>query len=160
MLHKFRIRIEKPPADVFHFLCNKDSYEQERGSPVLLLEKTTPGPVGVGTRYREVVQMAPLIKSEILSEITRFEANSILEERWAGGGMKGILAYFFHPAGRGTELEQHVTIETHRLLRPFSAIISRQYAKAAQYRLDCIKTILETGQSPDIQKIKWWRFKR
>lgn len=160
MLCEFRIRIDKPPGDVFYFLCNKDSHQQQKGSPVLLLEKTTPGPLGVGTRYREVVQMAPLIKSQILSEITRFKLASILEERWAGGGMQGVLTYFFHPVGQGTELVQQVTIETHWLLRPLNAVISKVYAKAAQYRLDCIKAVLETGQSPDIQKIKWWHFRR
>ena len=160
MLHEFRIQIGKPPADVFHFLCGKDSYEQQKGSPVLLLGKTTPGPIGVGTRYREVVQMAPFIKAEILSEITKFEPNTVLEERWAGGGMKGILTYSFHPAGQGMELVQCLNIETHWLLKPFDAMTSREYARAARYRLDCVKAILETGQSPDIQKIKWWHFRR
>lgn len=160
MLHKFSILVDKPPADVFYFLANKDSYKQQKGSPVLLLEKTTPEPIGVGTCYREVVQMAPFIKAEILSEITRFEPGAVLEEKWAGGGMKGILTYFFHPAGHGTDLEQQVSIETHGLLKPFDAIISKMYARAAQYRLECIKAILETGQSPDINRIKWWHFKR
>lgn len=160
MRHEFRIRIDKPPADVFHFLCDKDSYRQQEESPVLLLEKTTPGAIGVGTRYCEVVQMAPFVKSEMLSEITGFEPDSVLEERWAGGGMKGVLAYSFRPAGQGTELVQHVVIETHWLLRPFDAVISRMYARAARYRLDCIKAILETGRSPDIQKIKWWHIKK
>jgi len=160
MLHEFRVLIERHPGDVFNFLCNKDTYQQEEGSPVLLLEKTTPGPAGVGTRYRDVVQMAPLVKSEILSEVTRFEPGSVLEERWVGGGMKGVLTYFFRPAGQATELTQHVVIETGQLLRPFAALISMQYARAARYRLDCIKRILETGRSPDIRKIKWWHFGR
>lgn len=160
MLHEFRTYIDKPPADVFQLLSNKDSYKQQKNSPVLLLQKTTTGPVGVGTRYREVVQMAPFIKSQILSEVTRFELHSALEEKWAGGRMKGILTYLFNPAGQGTELVQYVAIETHWLLKPFNAIISKMYAKAARYRLDCIKAILETGQSPDIQKIKWWHFHR
>ena len=160
MLHKFRIQINKPPVEVFQFLCNKDTYKQQNGSPVLLLEKTTPGPLEVGTCYREVIQMAPFIKSQMLSEITRYEPYSVLEEKWAGGGMKGILTYFFHQVGQGTELVQHVNIDTHWLLRPLNAIISKTYSKAAQYRLDVIKMILETGQSPDIQKIKWWHFSK
>ena len=160
MLHKLRIQINKPPVEVFQFLCNKDTYEQQNGSPVLLLEKTTTGPLDVGTCYREVVQMAPFIKTQMLSEITRYEPYSVLEEKWAGGGMKGILTYFFDQVGQGTELVQHVSVETHWLLRPFNTIISRTYSKAAQYRLEVIKTILETGQSPDIQKIKWWHFSR
>jgi uncharacterized protein YndB with AHSA1/START domain len=160
MLHKLRIRIDKPPVEVFQFLCNKDTYKQQNGSPVLLLEKTTTGPLEVGTRYREVVQMAPFIKTQMLSEITRYEPYSVLEEKWAGGGMKGILTYFFHQLGDGTELVQHVSVETRWLLRPFNTIISKTYSKAAQYRLEVIKTILETGQSPDIQKIKWWHFSK
>jgi hypothetical protein len=160
MLHKFRVLIDIPPVDVFCFLRNKDTYKQEYNSPVLLLEKTTDGPVGVGTRYREVVQMAPFIKSEILSEITRYEQYSVLEETWAGGGMKGTLTYFFNTTRQGTELIQHVEIETHWLLKPFDPVIARTYVKAAQYRLDCIKAILETGRSPDIAKIKWWHLNR
>ena len=160
MLHKFRVLIDKPPVDVFCFLRNKDTYKQENNSPVLLLEKITDGPVGVGTRYREVVQMAPFIKSEILSEITRYEQYSVLEETWAGGGMKGTLTYFFNTTRQGTELIQHVEIETHWLLKPFDPVIARMYVKAAQYRLDCIKAILETGRSPDIAKIKWWHLNR
>ena len=74
--------------------------------------------------------------------------------------MKGVLTYFFHQAGQGTELVQHVSIETHWLLRPFDAIISKTYSKAAQYRLEGIKMILETGRSLDIQKIKWWHFSK
>ena len=51
------ILIERSPDIVFAFLRDKDTYPQERGSPVLLLEKTTPGPCGVGTRYRDSVLM-------------------------------------------------------------------------------------------------------
>jgi uncharacterized protein YndB with AHSA1/START domain len=158
MQHEFKIQINTPPADVFNLLCNKDSYRQENGSPVLLIEKTTDGPTGTGTCYREVVQMAPFVKSEILSAVTIYRPYSVLEERWNGGGMRGLLTYFFNQTGQGTELVQRVVIETDWLLKPFNALISKMYVKAAQYRLECIKAILETGRSPDIQKIKWWHF--
>lgn len=160
MLHRFSIQIDRPPADVFAFLGSKDTYRQHKDSPVLLLEKTTDGPVGIGTRYREVVQMAPFVRSEILSEVTRYEQGSVLEEKWSGGGMKGTLTYFFTAAGQGSELRQQVEIETHWLLRLFDPVIARMYARAARYRLDCIKAILETGRSPDIAKIKWWHLSR
>ena len=111
MLHEFRIRIIKSPDEVFQFLCHKDSHKQEKDSPVLLLEKTT-GLIGIGTCFREVVQMAPFLKSQILSEVTRYEPNSVLEEKWAGDGMKGVLTYSFHPSGKDTDLVQIVDIET------------------------------------------------
>jgi hypothetical protein len=109
----------------------------ELNSPVLLLRKTTGGPVVVGTRYREVVQMAPFIKSEILSEITRHDQYSVLKETSVGGGMMGTPTYFFNIAGQGTELIQHVQIEIHWLLKLFDPVIAELYAKVAQYRLGC-----------------------
>jgi hypothetical protein len=63
-------------------------------------------------------------------------------------------------AGQGTELIQHVQIETHWLLKLFDPVIAKLYAKAAQCRLGCIKAILETGRGPDIRKIEWWYLNR
>ena len=81
MLVKLRIEINKPPSDTFNFLCDKDQFKQPSNSPVLLLEKTTTGPIGVGTRYREVVQMMPFVKRDFLSEVTRFEPFSVFKEK-------------------------------------------------------------------------------
>ena len=103
--------------------------------------------------------MMPFVKREILSEVTRFEPFSALEEKWRGGGMEGILTYFFNPIPEGTELIQHVNIKAVGLLKPFDSMISKTYAKAAQYRLECLKAVLETGSCPDLQKLKWWRSK-
>ncbi len=157
---RFGIQIDRSPAEVFAFLRDKDTHRQPSESPVLLLEKTTDGPVRVGTRYREVVQMAPLISAEIRSEITRYEQHSVLEETWSGGGMKGILRYFFNATERGTEMIQEVEIETHWLLRPLDPLISRMYVRAARYRLLVIKAILETGRGLDERKFKWWQLSR
>lgn len=110
MNFEISIWIQRPPADVFAFLRDKDLYPQENGSPVLVLEKTTPGQPGVGTRYSEVVQMLPFYRGEILSEITRYEPNEFLEEDFSGAGMKGHLAYQFLPENEGTLLIQRETL--------------------------------------------------
>jgi len=96
--------IRRSPGDVFAFLRDKDQIRQKENSPVLLIEKTTAGPTGVGTRYREVVQMLPFLRGEILSEITRCEPGRFLEEDFQGAGMQGHLAYQFLPEGEGTRL--------------------------------------------------------
>ena len=102
----------------------------------------------------------PFVKKDFLSEVTRFEPFSVLEEKWRGGGMEGILTYFFNPIPDGTELIQHVNVKTLGLLKPFDSMLSKTYAKAAQYRLECLKALLETGRLPDLNKLKWWHFKR
>jgi hypothetical protein len=122
-------------------------YPQEQGSPVLVLEKTTPGPPRVGTCYREVVQMLPFYRGEILSEITRFEPGEHLEEDFRGAGMWGHLAYQFLPQKEGTMLVQRETLHYQGLLRFCEPVIRVFLGRRLQERLEDIKTVLEAGYS-------------
>ena len=137
--------IERPPSDVFLFLRDKDLYPQEPGSPVLVLEKTTDGPPGLGTRYREVVQMLPLVRGEIVSEITRYEPDRYLGERFWGAGMRGDLTYEFVPRGGGTELIQRETLQPLGVLKLAAPLIERMLDRRLRQRLEGIKSVLEGG---------------
>jgi len=95
MYFELSITIQRSPREVFVFLRDKDSFQQEESSPVVLIEKTTPGSTGVGTRYREVVRMLPFYQGEIHSQITRYEPYEWLEEDYDGPGMRGHLSYQF-----------------------------------------------------------------
>jgi hypothetical protein len=145
------VSIHCKPVDVFVFLRDKDQFQQEPGSSVLVLEKTTPGPVEVGTRYREVVQMFPLVKGEILSTIQRYEPPCFLEESFKGAGMKGYLAYEFIPVEEGTLLVQRETIQFQGFFWLFSPIMERMLLKAVKSRLEGIKTILEVRYGKENQ---------
>lgn len=145
MYFEFSILIRRSPADVFAFLRDKDQYPQEDDSPVLVLEKTSVGPVGIGTRYREVVQMLPFVRGEILSVITRYEPDQFLEEDFQGARMIGHLAYQFLPEGGGTRLIQRETLSAQGLLRPLEPVIERMLACRLIERLEGIKTVLEGG---------------
>src|SRR5215212_6627293 len=43
---------------------------RRKGSVVPVYEKAIPGPVSVGTRFREVVRLLPFLKGEVISEVT------------------------------------------------------------------------------------------
>ena len=145
MYFELSITINRSPADVFAFLRDKDEYPQEDGSPVLILEKITPGPPGVGTRYREVVQMLPFVRGEIFSEITRFEPGQFLAEDFHGAGMVGHLAYQFLPEGGGTRLIQRETVSWRGLLKLLEPMIRLALSRGLRERLEGIKAILESG---------------
>jgi len=145
MYYELSISINRPPGDVFKFLRDKDTYPQEDGSPVLVLEKTTPGPAGVGTRYREVVQMLPFVRGEILSEITRYEPDEFLEEDFWGAGMDGHLAYQFLEEGEGTMLIQRETLHWRGILRLCEPVIRPILGRQLRQRLEDIKADLESG---------------
>lgn len=144
MYFELSIWINRPPADVFAFLRDKDKCPQEQGSPVLVLEKTTPGPPCVGTCYREVVQMLPFYRGEILSETTRFEPNRYLEEDFRGAGMHGHLVYQFLPEKAGTKLIQREALYYQGLLRFCEPVIRIFLDRRLRERLDDIKTNLES----------------
>jgi len=131
--------------DVFGFLRDKDKYPQEPGSPVLVLEQTTPGDPGVGTRYREVVQMLPWKTGEILSEITRYEPPTYLGEDFHGAGMVGHLDYEFRAEGEGTRLIQREFIRFQGILRLFEPAIRPILLRKIEERLRGIKADLEGG---------------
>jgi hypothetical protein len=135
--------------DVFRFLRDKDRYPQEPGSPVLALDKITDGEPRVGTRYREVVQMAPFVRSEILSVITRYEPPRFLGEDFEGARMRGHLAYEFAPDVDGTLLIQRETLEPVGALTMVSPVIRLMLARRLQIRLDGIKRVLESGWDAD-----------
>ena len=143
MYFELSIVIKRPPEDVFVFLRDKDKHQQKNGSPVLVLEKTSDGPAGIGTCYREVVQMMPLIKGEIISKITRFDPPNFLEEEFVGAGMTGHLAYQFLTDINGTKLiqQQHISfIGPLKLIHP---IIRAILFRRLNARLQEIKTYLE-----------------
>lgn len=132
------VRIDRPPAVVFAFMRDKHLAVQEPGSPVLVLEKATPGEVGVGTRFREVVRMLPGVRGEIRSTITRCERDRALEEDFAGAGMRGHLTYGFRAEGDGTRLVQRQTLELVWWLRPLQPLVRRAFARRLRGRLDDI----------------------
>jgi hypothetical protein len=142
------VNIERSPYIVFAFLRDKDTYPQEDNSPVLLLERTTTDPLGVGTRYREIVQMLPIYKGEILSEITHYEPGRRLDEDWQGPCMDGSLTYLFLPENGGTKLIQREIVNLCGLLWLFSPIVKLTLGMALRKRLNDIKRILESGWNP------------
>ena len=145
MFFELTVSIRRPPAEVFAFLRDKDIYPQEPDSPVLLLEKTTPGAPGVGTCYREVVKMLPFYQGEIVSTLTRFEPYEYLEEDFRGAGMHGHLAYQFIQEPGGTLLIQRETLHYQGLLRLFEPVIRVFLYRRLRERLADIKSILESG---------------
>jgi len=152
MCFDLSVTIDRPPEDVFDFLAYKDRYPQKPGSPVLVLEKLTPGAPGVDTRYREVVQMFPLVRREILSRVTRFEPPRFLEEDFVGPGpMRGHLAYEFSAAGAGTLLVQRETLEVVGPWRLFSSVVERVLGRQLGNRLEALKAVLESGWVVDTE---------
>ena len=60
MRFDYSVTIRRPPPAVFAMLADvQDWGKEERAALVPVMEKITPGPTRVGTRWHEVIQLAP-----------------------------------------------------------------------------------------------------
>lgn len=154
MEFRLSIEIDQPVSRVFEFLRDIHLHPQEEGSKVLVLvlDKITTGPVGLGTRFREVVQMLPWHQGEIISEVTLIEENKFLELTFHGGWMEGVLLYSFIDHSGGTTLKQHEYFYVLGALKIFSPLIKRILGRKLISRLVEIKNYLEANsQKPPAQ---------
>lgn len=144
---KFRrtVSVARPVAEVFAFMKDFENHPQEMDTKVLLVQKITPGRVGVGTCYREKVQMLPLMAVNMISEITHFEPEVEITYVWQGGGMRGTLRISFVPHANGTILTVQEWIDPRGVMKLFAPIIGAAFRQTWEDRLQAIQRVLESG---------------
>jgi hypothetical protein len=139
------IDIRRPPEMVFELLANIQGVQQSEDSPVLALDLITEGPPRLGSRYREVVQMMPLIKGEIISEITAFDPPRVLEMAWRGPGMTGTDRYELAATQDGTTLNHTKCVSCPGILRIMEPFMRIPLIPRLEERLVDIRHLLEAG---------------
>ena len=137
--------IARPVPVVFSFFRDKHKLTQEKDSSVQIIEKTTSGPVGKGTCYLEVVRILPFYRETIISEITVYEPEKLIEECFESSMMKGRLTYRFIADVNKTRLTQQEDLWMRGLMVPFQPLIRRTFSSKLKKRLDGIRKILESG---------------
>jgi len=150
---EFRVAtdIARAPPDVFAFLRDVHRAERDPRAEVPVLELTTPGPVGEGSRFHEVVRVLPFALAHVESEVTRFEPPSALDYRylWKLGPLRmhGTLAYRVEPRpDGGSHLEQRQTLEPKGLLGWFRRALGLAFGRRLEQRLAAIKAEVERGR--------------
>jgi hypothetical protein len=142
--------IHRPPEDVFHFFRDMHQQPRRESSVVRVYDKITPGPVGVGTRFREVIRLLPFLKGEVISEITGYEPPHRLDYGFvAFGKMEGELTYRLESSGEGVRVLQRQTLRPRGgPLKLLSPLIGATFSWAIAHRLRGIKKLLEDGDTP------------
>lgn len=140
------IEINRPMSEVYAFISDMENHAQEEDSSVLRVDKITHGPVDVGTKYREVVQMFPFLQVDMSSEVTGYEPHEFIEFAWKGGGMEGIFTYYVESQNDGARLRLHETITPRGIMALFEPVIKRMFQNTLEKRLDGIKRVLESSK--------------
>jgi hypothetical protein len=136
------ITIQRSPKDVFAFLADFENIPTWNYA-IVETKKTTPGPVGVGTTYRQLRSIPS--RSEEGFQVTAFEPTSRLEIHGDIGPFTATISYLLAPTNAGTHLTNAVDLEPAsgalRLLAPLAA---SRVKTAVAANLDTLKQLLET----------------
>jgi hypothetical protein len=143
------VHIEADRELVYAVLADVQQCATGPGSPVLMMEKMPPGPTRVGTRWREVVHVGPLLHMTMRSQVTECAVGRHLQMDFRGGGMRGWLRYTLADDGPGATMLRHEEhLELLGPLRVFDAFVARLLAPRLIARLDHLRALIEADVRP------------
>lgn len=135
------ITIVRAPADVFAYLAHFENIPRWNYA-IAETRKVTAGPVGVGTRYRQVRTVPS--RSEESFEVVEFEPDHRLAIRGRIGPLSGDIAYQLADSGPATILTNTCDLSAAGPVSLLAPLATRQVRSAVAANLDVLKQILET----------------
>lgn len=132
--------IQRPVEDVFAFLADFENIPKWNYA-IVETKKVSPGPVGVGTTYRQTRSVPST--SEEGFQVTVFEPARRLEVQGQIGPFRARLSYLLEPTGSGTRLRNAVDLGSSGLLTLVAPLATSRVKRAVAANLDTLKQLLE-----------------
>jgi uncharacterized protein YndB with AHSA1/START domain len=139
------IVINRPVEEVFDFVA--DERNEPRYNPRLLrVEKLSPGPVGLGSRFRAEMRMRPR-PMEMTTEFTGYERPRRLASttRMSRMDIRGTLS--FDPVPGGTRMRWSWELEPHGLLKLMTPLATPIGARGERAIWTSLKRFLEAQEA-------------
>ena len=142
------IVIARPVEEVFDFVA--DERNEPRYNPRMLrVEKLTPGPIGVGTRFRAEMKTRPR-PAEMTTEFTSYERPTrlALTSHLSTMAIRGTLT--FRPGPDGTHLHWDWEIKARGPLKLLDPLVARLGERQERAIWTDLKDLLEQPPSPGV----------
>jgi uncharacterized protein YndB with AHSA1/START domain len=139
------ILINRPVEEVFDFVA--DERNEPRYNPRMLrVEKLSPGPVGLGSRFRAEMRTRPR-PMEMTTEFTGYERPRRLASttRMSRMDIRGTLS--FDPVPGGTRMRWSWELEPHGLLKLMTPLASPIGARGERAIWTSLKRLLEAQEA-------------
>lgn len=142
---KGEIVIEQPVETVFDFVAD------ERNEPlfnptVVLVEQTTPGPIGEGTKFR-VESASGTRTAEMVITVTKYERPRVLTTHTPMATMDFLGTLTFEAVPEGTLMRWRWEIRPHGFYRLLGLLITRAVRGQEQAVWSSVKEYLESEPS-------------
>jgi hypothetical protein len=140
-------QIAAPPAAVFAVFSDLE-HAVGRIKGISKLEVLTPGPIGVGTRFRETRKMFGKDCTEEM-QVTAFEPNQAFEIMCQSCGVEFRTMFRFKSEGPSTRVEADMRSRSlslfAKLLSPLAALMTGPMKKCIAQNLEDLKAAVETS---------------
>jgi hypothetical protein len=134
------VTVQRFPHEVFEYLANFENVPQWNYA-IVETRKTSDGPVGVGTTYRQARSLPS--PSEEAFEVTEFEPDRRLAIHGDLGPFEGTLTYELESVPGGTQLTNTADLEAHGLMKIAAPLAGSRVGDAVAANLQKLKEILE-----------------
>jgi len=143
------VTIRRPVEEVFAFLADFENVPRWNYA-IVETTKVSPGPVGVGTTYRQTRSVPR--RSEEGFEVTAFEPPRRLEVQGQIGPFRARISYLLEPTGSGTRLRNAVDLGSSGLSTIVALPVTSRVKHAVAANLDTLKQLLDAGRHADGQQ--------
>jgi hypothetical protein len=133
--------IGRSVEDVFTYMADFE-HEPEWNPVVMKTQKTSAGPLGVGTTYREVTRILGR-RLEGTYEVTAFEHPTTFGIRSTSGPLAFAVHYTFQPVPGGTRFTGAGEVHPHGPLRLLEPLLARVIGGQIEAGLRRVKARLE-----------------
>lgn len=134
------IDIERPVDEVFAFVTDQTNTPRWQAG-LVELERTTPGPIGVGTKHKGArVFMGR--RMELANEYTAYEPGRLVTFRTTSGPPL-VASYLFESVPGGTRLTSRVELQGKGLFGLLEPVIGSGLRREMKAALPALKALLE-----------------
>jgi uncharacterized membrane protein len=127
--------------EVFEFVTNPEN-DPKWESAILESERTSVGPMGVGTTEQGVAKLLGQ-RIEWTAEVTEYEPNRKVKYEVTGGPLSAEQTVTFEPVEGGTKFTLVVEVETGGFFRLAEPIVTRMLQRDIETDVANLKDILE-----------------
>jgi uncharacterized protein YndB with AHSA1/START domain len=136
------VTIDRPTVDVFAFVADPENVPKWNHA-IVETRKTSDGPVGVGTTYRQIRSLPT--RSEETLEVTELEPARRFAVRGELGPFVGTLAYDLEDVDGRTRLTNTADLGGRGLMKLATPIAAGRVREAVAANLGALKELLERG---------------
>jgi len=134
------VHINRTADEVYGYLSDLE-HTPEWNWAITETRKITPGPLAIGTRYRQT-RSVPQPSTEAL-EITGLEPNQLIEIQGTLARFSAQLSYHLRETRGGTELTNTVHLEPQHSLRLIAPVLAGRIKRAVGDNLNELRSRLE-----------------